>query len=345
MDKSGRNIRLGFFVILISVIFTYMIYRVSGGSGFINNNITVYANFHNVEGLLTGNNVRYSGIKVGTVSEIIVKSDSVLTVVMSLDRDVMKYVKTNSEADIGTNGLVGNMLVNITPVKGEAPLIKAGDYIKAKKTVEISEMIGTLANTNDKIELITQALLEITQKMNQGEGTIAQLINDRELAENFMKTSSNLAESSRQIKSSIQDISTLIDGVENGDGTLGYLFKDNSLKEEMTRLSGNLDSMILDRTVPILENLEKTSVSIKSVGEDLEKIVSDIQSEEGLINGVLLDKEVADNLKGAIKNLNDGTDKFDESMEALQHHWLLRGFFKKKEKEAKKKAEKEKKNN
>jgi phospholipid/cholesterol/gamma-HCH transport system substrate-binding protein len=49
--------------------------------------------------------------------------------------------------------------------------------------------------------------------------------------------------------------------------------------------------------------------------------------------GVLLhDQQSADNLRATMENLQSGTQKFDEDMEALQHNFLFRGFFRKKAK-------------
>jgi len=342
MDRSNYYIKLGIFVILISTIFTFVIYRVSGGQGFFNNSITIYADFDNVEGLLTGNNVRYAGVKVGTVTEITVKSDKLLTVTMSLDKEVQSYMKSSAEADISTNGLVGNMLVNLTPGRDAAAFIKDGDIIKNKKNIELTEMLGTLSTTNDKIAQITDALLEITNKINNGSGSISQLINDDRLAKNLNETTNYLSMTSRNIKASTDSINNMIAHASNGEGNMGYLFKDNSLKNQMSNLSNNIDSLINDRAEPIMKNLETSSETIAKTSKELEAIIKRIEEGDGLMGTLLNDTTITKDLKNTMENLNNGTLKFDESMEALQHHWLLRGFFKKKEKEAKKAAEKKK---
>lgn len=322
------------------MIFTFVIYKVSGGGGLLNNSITVYAKFDHAEGLLEGSNVRYSGVNVGRVTDIKVKSDSWLMVSMSLDRDVTTYMKSNAEVDINTNGLVGNMIVNISPGNEDAPMINEGDLLERKKNVELTDMLGTLSTTNDMIFQITETLLQITDKMNSGSGTISKLINDEILANNLEETTQNLVIAIRNIKTSTDSINSIISNVAEGKGNLGYLFKDNSLKTEMSQLSNNLDSLINTRSEPIMKNLELSSEAIANTSKKLESIVKDIESNEGLVGTVMRDTSLTRELKSTINNLNNGTQKFDESMEALQHHWLLRGFFKKKEKEAKKANEK-----
>lgn len=324
------------------MIFTYVVYTVSGGRGILNNSITVQAEFEDVEGLLVGNNVRYSGVKVGTVNDIKVVSDKVLMITMSLDMDVTNYMKSNAEADIGTNGLVGNMLVNIKPGKGDAPLIKDNDIIHVKQSVELSEMMNTMSSTNDKISQITDALLQITEKINNGSGSISQLINDGSIVENLKMTTRSLSLASNKIYESTDSINSMILNVSEGRGNLGYLFNDESIKTQVSELSNSLDSLINDSAQPIMKNLEKSSEAIANTSKELESLIGKLEKNEGLLGAMLNDTTVSQDLKSTIDNLNRGTQKFDESMEALQHHWLLRGFFKKKEKEAKK-AEKKKK--
>ena len=340
MDKSNRNIKLGLFVILFSLVFTFVVYQASGGRGLINRSITIYAEFDNVKGLLVGNNVRFSGVKVGTVTDITVKSEKVLLVAMSLDKDVATYMKSSAKADISTNGLVGNMLVNITPGDGEARLIKDGDVILKKEKVELTDMLETLSTTNEKITQITEALLEITSKMNNGSGLISQFINDENLAKNLKATTQNLYITSRNIKSSTDSVNNMIIGAMEGNGNLGYLLKDNSLKTQIDELSGNLDSLINDRAEPIMRNLELSSEAIANTSLELESTIKDLQNKDGLVGAVLKDTTITQNLKNTLNNLNKGTQKFDESMEALQHNWLLKGFFKKKKKAAEKAAKK-----
>jgi phospholipid/cholesterol/gamma-HCH transport system substrate-binding protein len=342
MDSSNRYIKLGIFVILISVIFTFLIYKVSGGRGLINNSITIYAEFSNVEGLLVGNNVRYAGVKIGTVEDIKVMSDRVLMVEMSLDKTATDYMQNDAEADISTNGLVGNMIVNITPGKGSGEAIKDGDTIKNKISVELTEMLGTLSDTNDKIAQITDALLEITQKINSGTGSIAQLINDGSLATHLNTTIQNLSVTSRYLKVSTDSIYGMIADASEGRGNLGYLLRDTSLKYQIMHLSENLDSLVNERVEPIMGNLERSSLSLVNTTNELESIIRKIEKGEGLMGSVLKDTSITEDLKKTMENLNRGTQKFDESMEALQHHWLLRGFFKNKEKEAIKAGEKKK---
>ena len=301
----------------------------SNGGSFLNNSLTIYAKFENVEGLLIGNNVRYAGANVGTVTDIEMISDHALMVTLSLDKGIKDYMKSNAEADITTNGLVGNVLINITPSHSEAPAIKDGDIIKNKETVELADMITTLSATNEKISQIAESMLQIAQKMNDGDGTISQLLNDNNLADNLKSATHNLSIASQNIMMSTNNVNSLISDVTQGEGNLGYLLKDNSIKDQISLMSNNMHSLINERTEPILKNLESSSTSIYNTSTELESIITNLDNNEGLLGTLMNDEKIVDDIKNSIDNLNGGMQKFDESMDAVQKNWLLRRHLKK----------------
>ncbi|HIX54799.1 MAG TPA: MCE family protein, partial [Candidatus Sphingobacterium stercoripullorum] len=73
---------------------------------------------------------------------------------------------------------------------------------------------------------------------------------------------------------------------------------------------------------------------------NLEQMSEKLSDKDNAVGTLTNDKEVADEIRQVITNLNEASLKLDENMEALQHNFLLRGFFKKKRK-AEEKAQKE----
>jgi phospholipid/cholesterol/gamma-HCH transport system substrate-binding protein len=66
--------------------------------------------------------------------------------------------------------------------------------------------------------------------------------------------------------------------------------------------------------------------NLQATSENLNQRLTDPSSPAGLL---LNDKETAAEIRATIKNLQTSTKKLDENMEALQHNFLLRGFFRK----------------
>ena len=79
------------------------------------NTYTINVVFTNVNGLQKGNNVRYAGINIGTVSSIKMKNDSIINVGMLIDADMLSHIKKDAVATIGSDGLVGSMIVLMFP--------------------------------------------------------------------------------------------------------------------------------------------------------------------------------------------------------------------------------------
>ena len=81
MSKNLNNyIKLGAFVVLGTIFFIVALYMIGSNRNMFGNNIRISAIFYNVNGLMTGNNVRYAGTDIGTVDDIIIENDASVTV-------------------------------------------------------------------------------------------------------------------------------------------------------------------------------------------------------------------------------------------------------------------------
>src|SRR5438105_1158057 len=95
-----RNIRLGSFVIGGLLLLISSLYMVGSKRNLFNSTIKVNVTFRNVNGLVAGNNVRFSGIDVGTVSSVEIASDTVIHVVLVIDKNVARFISSTSIASI-----------------------------------------------------------------------------------------------------------------------------------------------------------------------------------------------------------------------------------------------------
>ena len=85
--KGIDNVKLGIFVMAGLVFFIFSLYMIGKNRNFFGDTFTIQASFRNVDGLTPGNNVRFSGIDVGTVRRIEIESDtSILVTMVILER-------------------------------------------------------------------------------------------------------------------------------------------------------------------------------------------------------------------------------------------------------------------
>lgn len=114
MEKTtSQKIRLGFFVVTGLFIFILAIYFIGDKQKMFGQTNHLKAVFNNVNGLQLGNNVRYSGVNAGTVRNINMINDTIIEVVMLIDKDIFYHIKKDAVAVIGSDGLVGSMIINI----------------------------------------------------------------------------------------------------------------------------------------------------------------------------------------------------------------------------------------
>ena len=190
--KTGNSIKLGVFVTAGILLLIIGIYFIGQKQHLFSNVFRISGVFSNVNGLQVGNNIRFSGINVGTVENITIVSDTSVRVDMVLDTEVQKFIKNDAIAIIGSEGLMGNKTINIVPGSIEQESIKDQGTIKTIKPVNFDEILGQLNATTKNAALITDDLSTRMTSIRSGKGTIGKLFMDTTLAKDLDQTIRNL---------------------------------------------------------------------------------------------------------------------------------------------------------
>lgn len=323
--NTSQNIRLGIFVILGSLLLVLTVYFIGSKKDLFQNTSKISSVFKNVNGLQIGNNVRLSGVNVGTVRGIKILSDTAIAVDMFIDENTVYLIKKNSIASISSDGLVGSMIVDILPGKEPSDeIIKPGDTIKSISRIPTAEMLNTLRTTNKNAALLTEDLLKITNAINNGEGLMGALIKDDTLAGNIKQTFANLEQTSINAKSSINRLNEILNEVNLKESVAGVLVSDTTSAKNMRG---------------IIVSMEKSAQNIDSMTSNLNQFSVDLKTSQGPLNFVLNDTTFVNNLDSTIQNSEDASAKFNEIMDALKQSFLFRGYFRKLERQKEKQAE------
>lgn len=215
-DLSNK-IKLGVFVTLGVAVFIIGIYFVGERQQLFRSTFRVSGVFKDVAGLQAGNNVRFSGINVGTVESISVVSDTSVRVEILIDEDTRKFIKKNAVASIGSEGLMGNKILIISPGIGREKQIEDNDIISTVQPVNMDEILASLKTTIDNTSNVTSDLSKITHEIQAGKGTIGKLLMDKSIANNFDSSIVNLNQSLFGLKSLVGDAK--ISFAQNFDST------------------------------------------------------------------------------------------------------------------------------
>ena len=193
MKKNAAGlIKLGVFMTIGILLFTTGIYYIGQKKRLFTTIFRLSAVFKNVSGLQVGNNVRFAGINVGTVEGIDIIADTSIKVNMIIDKETQQFIKTDAKAFIGSDGLMGNKIINISPGTSNQNKIKDNDVIGTVQPVEIDQIWGQLKKTSDNTVLITNDLADIIKNIHSGKGTIGKLFMDTSLAKNLDQTMINV---------------------------------------------------------------------------------------------------------------------------------------------------------
>jgi phospholipid/cholesterol/gamma-HCH transport system substrate-binding protein len=324
MEKATtQKMRLGIFVIIGLMLFVLAIYFIGEKQKMFGETNKLSAVFNNVSGLQLGNNVRYSGINVGTVRGISMINDTTIRVDMIIDKSVFKHIKKNAVATIGSDGLVGNMIINITPGENSFSAVQPGDIIKSVNRIRTDDILNTLNVTNKNAALLTIDLLKITKEITQGKGTVGLLINDTIMGSDLKQTMQYLKLTSKGTSESVSKLNELIVTLNNKDNVIGVL----------------KDTAVANKIKAIVGNLEHSSDGINKVVNNLNTTITNVKEGKGALNYLSNDPELVRKIDSTMTNINQASFRLNEDLEALKHNFLFRGYFKKQEK-AKRKAQK-----
>lgn len=322
---TSQNIKLGIFVIIGSILLVLTVYFIGSKKDLFQNTSKISSVFKNVSGLQIGNNVRLSGVNVGTVRGIKILTDTAIVVDMFIDDNTLHLIKKNSIATIISDGLVGSMMVDIRPGKEPSyEIVKPGDTIQSVSRIPTSEMLNTLRTTNKNAALLTDDLLKITNAINNGEGLMGALLKDDKLTENIKHTFSNLEQTSKNTNRAINRLNKILDDVNLKEGVAGVLLSDTTAANNMRG---------------IFVSLGMAAQDIDSMTSNLNQFSADLNNSQGPLNFVLNDTTFVKNLDSTIQNSEDATEKFNEVMDALKQSFLFRGYFRKLERQKEKQAE------
>lgn len=320
-----NNIKLGIFVIAGLIILVTTLYMIGKNQSFFGSNITVRARFANVMGLTKGNNVRFSGIQAGNVKSVQIVNDSVIEVVMLVDKEFQPYIHKNAIVSIGNEGLMGNKVINISTNPVPAPAVDNNDLLPIKKEVGTNEMLETLSTTNDNVAEISADLKQTIKRLNSSAG-LWNLLNDTTISYNLNVSLLNIRAAAVKVNQVAEGLNTIVVDAHNGKGTVGTLLADTAVASDLKQAVNHINGASAEADV-LITRLDSL------IGD----IQNDVNSGNGTVYTLLKDTATTNKLTNSLDNIEKGTAAFNEDMEALKHNFLTRRYFKKQEK-AKKKA-------
>jgi phospholipid/cholesterol/gamma-HCH transport system substrate-binding protein len=315
---NKKAIKVGIFLFLGIIIFLIGVFTLGSQKKAFVKSFKINVIFDDIQGLKVGNNVWFSGVKIGTIKKIQFYGSSQVQVSLSIEEEAHQYIHKNAKASISSDGLIGNKIIVIDGGTPKYPFIEDGDQIVVNPALSTDDMMKTLQVNNKNLVEITTDFKTLAKNLVDGKGTIGALLADDEIARNFKSIVVNLQKTTAEANRMIAEL--------------------NQFSNKLNTKGGLTDKMLTDTVVfnklqASITELQKTTKSAAILTENLNAASKKLNNGDNAIGVLLNDKAAAEQVKTTIKNLETSSKKLDENLEALQHNFLLRGFFKKKEKE------------
>ncbi|MEO7999690.1 MAG: MlaD family protein [Gemmatimonadaceae bacterium] len=243
----------------------------------------MYARFPWGAGLKQGQPVLLAGVNIGFVKTVELDPNGTLVVTMSIKKEYK--IPVNTTATVQANGIFGDQLVALTPVKastqslpekdtiptgknpaGIADLVAKGDSITANVNVLAAGLRNELIDSggikqirlalNDMTKLLSQVTTvvkhqdsELTKTQEQVRKLVASVDSKKidSVLANAQSASANLEKLTRNIDSTRIAVNSLINKVNNGDGSASMLLNDKGkLYGRLDSIMAQFDSLIVD---------------------------------------------------------------------------------------------------
>lgn len=319
MAKQGENnIKLGVFVIAGLVVMMISFYMIGSNTSMFGGKFILKSRFNNLNGLMEGNNVLFSGIQAGTVKSITIVNDTTIEVSMIIDSKIKDFIHNNAEAGVGTEGLMGNKVVNILPIKGNSPLVKSGDLLATQKLTSMDEMLQTLTKTNNNVAIISEVLKATVIRLDTS--AIVQLLNDKGIGISLKSSIKELNFASNNTSEMTYALNQIVKQIKQGKGGAGVLLTD-------TNFASHLKIAVL-KLKSASDNANKMTIQLNDIATNINH---DLNYGKGPLNALLRDSMITTRLNTSTENIQNGTEGLSEIVEALKHNFLVRGYFRKQE--------------
>ncbi|SOE20993.1 phospholipid/cholesterol/gamma-HCH transport system substrate-binding protein [Spirosomataceae bacterium TFI 002] len=332
MKSAYHNAKVALFVLIGIVIFFATILVIGSMRKVFISKIEATAIFKDVSGLTKGNNIWFSGVKVGVVEDLDFLPNKGVKVTFSIEERSQKFIYTDSKAKISSDGIIGSPIIVIEGGNLKQGVIQDGHNFIVDMEDTQQDVIKTLQENNKNILAITTDLKAIVASIADGKGSVGKLLQDETLYNTVNASVSNLQNASASIAGFSKDMNKFGKQLNNPNSLPNQLLNDTKLMPQVRRSVDKLEASV--------NNLNEGSQSLKNGAQDASYLVSDMRKTVNGITqdtlspvGVLLnDRSSAAYLQSTLQNMETSTEKLDENLEALQHNFLFRRYFRKKEK-------------
>jgi phospholipid/cholesterol/gamma-HCH transport system substrate-binding protein len=322
--KNKNALIVGVFILIAILIFVVLIFTLGGEKKSFTKKFPVKVVFTDINGLKEGNNIWFSGVRVGTVKNIHLRGASEVEVTLNIEEKVRSFIHKDATVKVSSEGLLGNKLVILYGGSPASPLIENNDYVTAQIISPNDDIMVLLKAAGKNLLEISGNINEVSKKINTGEGTLGKLINDPSALNTLQASLSNFKTVSATSKKVVDNIEGFAERMNKESSSINKILSDTLMYDSI--------NAIISQIKEVTATAGTVSNNIKIFAENIKNASSSLQDTNNTAGMVLHSKQLVQQLQLIINNLEGASYKMDEDLEAIQHNFLFRGYFRKKEK-------------
>lgn len=233
--QTAQNVRVGVVLIIGLLLLAYAIVQVGRLFDVFASRYPLVTLVASSGGLIEGAPVTLAGQRIGQVDQIrfIPVEDRIddahVFIRLSVNRSVREQIRTDSEAAIRTQGLLGDRFIEISPGSARHPVLDPGDTLPSRPALDYEAVLLTASTTLEQVQDVVVELRGMTERMAAGEGTLGALLVDDRLYERMTVATAEL--------------SSMLGSINRSDGTLGRLIRDPEMYDRLNGSLARLDSL------------------------------------------------------------------------------------------------------
>jgi phospholipid/cholesterol/gamma-HCH transport system substrate-binding protein len=294
------QLKVGVLIVVALVIIAAAIVKLGAAGNLFGKRYRLVAFVASASGLRIGGQVTVAGQVAGSVKDIKFLPPDLdttrnLKLIVEVDRKLSAQVREDSRARIQTSGLLGDKLIDITVGTPKYRELHEGDTLLVVPSLDYDVVIKQASGAIAEVVKLTRDLSRVTGAINNGEGTLGQLVTNRELYD--------------QLNATLQHTSSLMARLENPRGTVGHLLDDPELYTSLLRMIAGADTVLRQinsgtGSVGKLLRDDTLYVHLNSVVARADSLVGAMASGKGTMNKLFTDQQLYDELVKAVTQLN-----------------------------------------
>lgn len=297
---SWEQVRVGLLILGALALLAVAMVRLGAAARLFTDRYTLVTFVPNANGLVTGGSAMIAGQLAGTVRSIeFLEPDADtlrnLRLTLEIDRALQPQVRADSRARIRTLGLLGDRVVDISPGTPRYPILANGDTIVTLPSVDYDQVLAEASGAVGDVVALTADLRTITAGLARGDGTIGQLLTNRELYDEFT--------------GSLRQTNALLVRMQSPDGTLGRLLDDPTLYQSLNGAVASVDSLLRrfqseQGTLGRLMRDDSLYTRMLGVVDGADSLLALVRGGDGLAARLLTDRQLYDQLNATLLSLD-----------------------------------------